>query len=302
MTATEPSATRAYHHGDLRRALLEAATELASAGGVDGVVVREAARQVGVSPSAAYRHFPSRDGLLAAVGGGGPRAARSGGCSRPMPATRGLASGPPGRAYIKFALDEPGLFEVAFRPCPPELYVPEDPSPYHVLAAALDALERGWRAGRPAGGRRGAGVGRGPRCRGPARRADDPADRARAGRRGDPGHGRRRVAPARGRLTARVHSGDGPRPRGWSCRSSSACSGRRCSARSSASSARSTSTRPGCVRTCSCPSGRPASPSCRSTPFRRPAPTRRASPPRSSPASASWAPARSSRRARRSGA
>ena len=47
-----------------------------------------------------------------------------------------------GRAYIEFALDEPGLFEVAFRPCPPDLYVPDDPSPYHVLSEALDALDR----------------------------------------------------------------------------------------------------------------------------------------------------------------
>ena len=39
-----------------------------------------------------------------------------------------------GREYIRFALEEPGLFAVAFRPCPPELYVPEDPSPYHVLS------------------------------------------------------------------------------------------------------------------------------------------------------------------------
>ena len=133
-------AARAYHHGDLRRALLDAATELASRGGVEGVVLREAARQVGVSPSAAYRHFPSREGLLAAVGAAararlaqGMLAAPAGDAREHFRAT--------GRAYIEFALDEPGLFEVAFRPCPPELYQPEDPSPYHVLAAALDALE-----------------------------------------------------------------------------------------------------------------------------------------------------------------
>ena len=46
-----------------------------------------------------------------------------------------------GRAYIEFALDEPGLFEVAFRPCPPDLYVPDDPSPYELLSDDLDALE-----------------------------------------------------------------------------------------------------------------------------------------------------------------
>jgi AcrR family transcriptional regulator len=136
---TVPS-TRGYHHGDLRRALVEAATELASQGGADGVVLRAAARQVGVSPSAAYRHFPSREGLLAAVGGAARErlAQRMLQAASPDPRAHFRATG---RAYITFALDEPGLFAVAFRPCPPDLYVPDDPSPYHVLAAALDALE-----------------------------------------------------------------------------------------------------------------------------------------------------------------
>ena len=66
MTTQTP--TRPYHHGDLRNALVLAATELAAVQGPDGVVLREAARRIGVSPSAAYRHFPSREGLLAVVG------------------------------------------------------------------------------------------------------------------------------------------------------------------------------------------------------------------------------------------
>ena len=45
-----------YRHGDLRRALLEAGTELARGGGPDAVVLREATRRAGVVPSAAYRH------------------------------------------------------------------------------------------------------------------------------------------------------------------------------------------------------------------------------------------------------
>ncbi len=36
---------------------------------------------------------------------------------------------------------EPGLFEVAFRACPPDLYVPDDPSPYALLSEALDTLD-----------------------------------------------------------------------------------------------------------------------------------------------------------------
>jgi AcrR family transcriptional regulator len=141
-------ADRPYHHGDLPRALLTAATELAGVGGSDGVVLREAARRIGVSPSAAYRHFPSRDGLLAHVGS----QAREALAQRMLAATAAIrgSSGrsararfrATGRAYIGFALDEPGLFEVAFRRCPPALYVPDDPSPYAVLSDALDDLDR----------------------------------------------------------------------------------------------------------------------------------------------------------------
>ena len=141
------AASRPYHHGDLRHALVSAATDLAAGGGAEGVVVREAARRVGVSPSAAYRHFPNRDGLLAHVGS----EARETLARRMIDAIAALPAEPPssavarfratGRAYFTFALDEPGLFEVAFRACPPDLYVPDDPSPYAVLSDALDALD-----------------------------------------------------------------------------------------------------------------------------------------------------------------
>ena len=140
---------RPYHHGDLRNALVVAATELAAQDGPDGVVLREAARRIGVSPSAAYRHFPSREGLLAVVGSQARRALAARMIAA-MDATdeAGEASASSerfracGREYIRFALEEPGLFEVAFRPCPPELFVPEDPSPYHILSGSLDELDR----------------------------------------------------------------------------------------------------------------------------------------------------------------
>jgi AcrR family transcriptional regulator len=60
-------AARPYHHGDLRRALVDAAFELVGEGGAEAVSVREAARRAGVSPGAPFRHFESRDALLAAV-------------------------------------------------------------------------------------------------------------------------------------------------------------------------------------------------------------------------------------------
>jgi len=57
----------AYHHGNLRAALVEAATALLEDGGPLGVTLRGAARRVGVSQTAPYRHFPDKGALLAAV-------------------------------------------------------------------------------------------------------------------------------------------------------------------------------------------------------------------------------------------
>jgi AcrR family transcriptional regulator len=56
-----------YHHGDLRRVLIDAALQLAVEGGPDAISVREAARRAGVSPGAPFRHFESRDALMTAV-------------------------------------------------------------------------------------------------------------------------------------------------------------------------------------------------------------------------------------------
>ena len=147
LAMSAPTPGRPYHHGDLRRALIDASTELAARDGPDGVVLREAARRIGVSPSAAYRHFPSREGLLAVVGS----QARQRLAERMLSAMEAVRAREPtkraadrfracGREYIRFALEEPGLFAVAFRPHSPELYVPEDPSPYHVLSGSLDQL------------------------------------------------------------------------------------------------------------------------------------------------------------------
>jgi AcrR family transcriptional regulator len=138
---------RPYHHGDLRRALVDASTELAARDGPDGVVLREAARRSGVSPSAAYRHFPNREGLLAVVGS----QARQRLAEKMLAAMGAVRARDPskraaerfracGREYVRFALEDPGLFAVAFRPHSPEVSVPEDPSPYHVLAGSLDQL------------------------------------------------------------------------------------------------------------------------------------------------------------------
>src|SRR3954454_4758668 len=66
-TARRAPAPKPYHHGDLRRVLIDAALQLVGEGGVAAVSVREAARRAGVSPGAPFRHFASRDALMTAV-------------------------------------------------------------------------------------------------------------------------------------------------------------------------------------------------------------------------------------------
>src|SRR5918993_689992 len=58
---------RSYHHGDLRRALVEEGLHLARSGGPAAVSLREVTRAIGVSPNAAYRHFSDREALVHAV-------------------------------------------------------------------------------------------------------------------------------------------------------------------------------------------------------------------------------------------
>lgn len=58
---------KSYHHGDLRAALVEAATSLVRERGVAAFSLREAARLVGVDPAASYRHFRDREEVLIAI-------------------------------------------------------------------------------------------------------------------------------------------------------------------------------------------------------------------------------------------
>ncbi len=56
-----------YHHGDLRRALLDAARQLAEERGIDGFTLREVARRAGVSHAAPYHHFADKTALVEAL-------------------------------------------------------------------------------------------------------------------------------------------------------------------------------------------------------------------------------------------
>jgi AcrR family transcriptional regulator len=110
----ESSAKEAYHHGDLRRALLDATLRLVEQHGPQGFTLRAAARAAGVSPGAPYHHFEDKDALLAAVGEEGfelfgkalRQAARA-----PAPTARMRAQNV-GVAYVRFAIEHPTRFRV----------------------------------------------------------------------------------------------------------------------------------------------------------------------------------------------
>jgi AcrR family transcriptional regulator len=128
-----------YHHGDLRTALIDAGLALTRSGGPEALTIREATRRVGVSPNAAYRHFADREALLGAVASAIQHrmAAQMQGSSRRRGAGDQLRA--VGMGYIKFALDEPGWFTVAFFGAvnPDET---ADAPPYLALVDALDAM------------------------------------------------------------------------------------------------------------------------------------------------------------------
>ena len=128
-----------YHHGDLRTALIDAGLALTRTGGPEALTIREATRQAGVSPNAAYRHFADREALLGAVAGAIQHrmVAQMQGSSRRRSAEDNLRA--VGMGYIKFALDEPGWFTVAFFGAvnPDET---ADAPPYLALVDALDAM------------------------------------------------------------------------------------------------------------------------------------------------------------------
>ena len=105
---------KAYHHGDLRDALVRAALEILEDSTVTEVSVRAAARRAGVSTGAPYRHFADRDALLSAVAAVGYRElAGALVAAHPAPKTADdLAD--IAVAYVQFALTRPGLFRVMF--------------------------------------------------------------------------------------------------------------------------------------------------------------------------------------------
>lgn len=112
----KPPRPRPYHHGDLRRAVLDEALALIEERGHVGFTLREVARRIGVSHAAPYRHFPDKRALMTAlaVEALGAMADRLEAALAEAGAdlrTRFLAAG---AAYVRFALDCPAAFRTIY--------------------------------------------------------------------------------------------------------------------------------------------------------------------------------------------
>jgi AcrR family transcriptional regulator len=137
-----------YHHGDLRRTLLDVSVATIDKHGVDALNLRELAIRAGVSSGAPYHHFADRDSLLAAIAEEGfslleaamlrERDAAGG------EATSRLAA--LGRAYLSFATTHRGHFRVMFRgdvySADSEALLQSKPRPFQLLWEAMEECQR----------------------------------------------------------------------------------------------------------------------------------------------------------------
>ena len=107
------NAKASYHHGDLRAALIGEGLRLLETDTADALSLREVARNVGVSAPAVYRHFPDKAAFLQALALEGlKRLAREQKAASAKGGAQAFAAS--GRAYVRFALANPGLFRLIF--------------------------------------------------------------------------------------------------------------------------------------------------------------------------------------------
>ncbi len=107
----------AYHHGDLRRALVDSALELVTEEQDWEFSLREVARRAGVSHNAPYNHFPEKCDLLAAVAAVGFAKLRQ----RLVSAISGISApeealAASGREYVRHGMRNPALYRLMFGP------------------------------------------------------------------------------------------------------------------------------------------------------------------------------------------
>ena len=114
-----PQASKAYHHGDLRRAIIDATKAIAEESGAEAFTLREAARRAGVNHRAAYRHFQDKSDVLAAVAEEGFTVL----LARIVQTLEGVPASDPearllaiARSYVEFASENRGAYRVMSGP------------------------------------------------------------------------------------------------------------------------------------------------------------------------------------------
>lgn len=114
VTVSTSPLPRSYHHGDLRTALVDAGLAALADTALEDLSLRGLARDVGVSPTAVYRHFPDKAALLRALADAGLE--RLGRYQQEAAEAAGseAAFGATGRAYVRWALANPALFRLVF--------------------------------------------------------------------------------------------------------------------------------------------------------------------------------------------
>ena len=109
-----PEAKR-YHHGDLRRALVEAAETILEGSGPGALSLRAVAREAGVSPAAPYHHFKDKDELILAVAREGFLKLKAALGTASNETTEGEEKAAAiGLAYIRFSQQHPALYRVMY--------------------------------------------------------------------------------------------------------------------------------------------------------------------------------------------
>ncbi|MFI1934079.1 WHG domain-containing protein [Streptomyces sp. NPDC020330] len=124
---------RTYHHGDLRRVILDAALDAIAANGPGALSLRDLARRADVSHAAPAHHFKDRTGLLTAVAAEGYALFADALADAPDLRERGVA-------YVRFAATHPAHFQVMFQP---DLHRTDDPDLLTARARATEALRAG---------------------------------------------------------------------------------------------------------------------------------------------------------------
>lgn len=115
MSTRQDASGKTYHHGDLRRQMVEEAMVMLREGGLESLSLRRLAERVGVSQTALYHHFQDKQGLLCAMGEEGIRR-----FDQSLQNDAPAGASPEARfeyfitAYVRFALTYPELYELMF--------------------------------------------------------------------------------------------------------------------------------------------------------------------------------------------